>query len=164
MLIVCRIIESLGRFQDEVMLNAINGSQIFFFFFFAIQVRDIDINSFSGEVFSVDLGPFEEALNHSSLIPEEAIQVTMETLANVTASITVPPNLITDLQHEANQSVESQRLSYSVFLSDVLFMSPNQTAQNMSIGTVIIALRLRELVLSETLTTLIDASFRLSEV
>ena len=70
-----RIIESLGRFQDEVVLNATtNGSQVFTREKFAIQVRDVDIDSFSGEVFNVDLGSFEEALILNTSIPEEAIQ------------------------------------------------------------------------------------------
>ena len=90
----------------------------------------------------------------------------MEVLVNVTASISLPPSLLSDLQggEEVRRDDAVQRLSYSVFLTDALFQSPNQTARNLSIGTIIVALRLRSVTENQTLTMPINTTFRINEV
>lgn len=128
---------------------------------FALQVQDITMESFSGETLNVNLGSFEEALSLNSSIPEQALQTTMEVLLNATASITLPPTILTDVQEGEERS---QRLSYSVFLRDILFQSPNQTANNLSIGTIIIALRLRNITVDQTLSVPLNTAFSISRV
>ena len=156
-----RVIKSLGRFQTNFNLSVLNnnGSKVFTRKRFAMQIRDIYIETFRGEIFSVDLGSKEN--RNTSNIPVEALQIhnTVDILANTTASITIPPDFLTHLQPGVNQSMGSQRLSYSVFLTDILFQSPNQ-----SIGTVIIALRLKNLTPNGTASLLVNNTFRLSEV
>ena len=91
----------------------------------------------------------------------------MEVLANATASISLPPSLLSDLQggEEVYRDEAVQRLSYSVFLTDALFQSPNQTARNLSIGTIIVALRLRNvaLTMNQTLTVPVNTTFHIDD-
>ena len=156
-----RILNSLGRFQDEVVLPSnITEPTIYAREIFALQVQDIDIKSFSGEVLNVNLGTFEEALQLSTSISEEALQTTMEVISNATASISLPSTIFSGYQEEENQTV---RLSYSVFLLDALYQSTNQAAKNLSIGTIIVALRLGDTTVNQMQITL-NTTFSVDEV
>ena len=168
-ILILRILNSIGRFQDEVALPPNTTTPIVYAReSFAIQVQDVNAETFSGEALNVDLGSFEEALRLNTSIPEEALLTTMEALVNVTASIAVPSSLLTDLQSLeegiARRALEFQRLSYSVFLTDILFLSPNQSANNLSIGTIILALRLRNITLDQILKMPLNTTFRFSNV
>ena len=160
-----RILSSLGRFQDEVVLPPnTTEPKVYARETFALQVRDVDTKSFSGETFNVDLGSFEEAIHLNTSIPEQALQTTMEVLADATVSITVPREILGGRQNrEIREPDETQRLSYSVFIADTLFQSPNQTSRNnLSIGSIIAAIRLRNV--AAELTVPLNATFRISEV
>ena len=162
-----RILNSLGRFQDEIVLSEnVTAPIVYARKSFALQIQDVTTHSFDGETFNVDLGSFEEALYLNTSIPEKALQSAMEVLANVTASISLPPSLLSDLQGGENiyRDEAVQRLSYSVFLTDALFQSPNQTASNLSIGTIIVALRLKNVTVNQTLTIPINTTFRINKV
>ena len=162
-----RILNSLGRFQDEIVLSKnVTAPIVYAQKSFALQIQDVTTQSFDGETFNVDLGSFEEAIRLNTSIPEKALQTTMEVLVNVTASISLPPSLLSDLQggEEVRRDEAVQRLSYSLFLTDALFQSPNQTARNLSIGTIIVALRLRNVAVNQTLTMPINTNFRINKV
>ena len=162
-----RILNSLGRFQDEIVLSKnVTAPIVYAQKSFALQIQDVTTESFEGEAFNVDLGSFKEAIRLNTSIPQEALQTAMAVLANVTASISLPPSLLSDLQggKEVSRDDAVQRLSYSVFLTDTLFQSPNQTAMNLSIGTIIIALRLRNVTVNQTLTMPINTTFRINNV
>lgn len=157
---ILRILNSLGRFQDEVVITT-NTTKIYTQMTFALQVQDVSTESFSGETLSVDLGSFEEALSLNTSIPEHALQTTMEALSDATASITLPSNIFTAVQGGEKRS---QRLSYGIFLRDILFQSPNQTANNLSIETIIIALRLPNTTVDQTLSVPLNTAFSISRV
>ena len=146
---VFRVLESLSAFLNGVILpeNGTVNRTIFAFKTFALQVVEIDPHQFSGQTFTVNLGTVEDAMNITDKIQEDALvtsQIIMEILTNATASINIPENLINEQQScELNTSVlYSQRLSYSVFLSDILFQDLNQS-QYEEIGSIIIAAQLR---------------------
>lgn len=157
---ILRILNSLGRFQDEVLIPT-NTTKVYTQMTFALQVQDVSTESFSGETLNVDLGSFEEALSLNTSIPEQALQTTMEALSDATASITIPPNILTAVQGGEKRL---QRLSYGVFLKDILFQSPNQTANNLSIETIIIALRLPNITVDQTLSVPLHTAFGISRV
>ena len=162
-----RILNSLGRFQDEIVLSKnVTVPIVYAQKSFALQIQDVTTQSFDGETFNVNLGSFEEAIRLNTSIPEKALQTAMEVLVNVTASISLPPSLLFDLQggEEVRRDEAVQRLSYSLFLTDALFQSPNQTARNLSIGTIIVALRLRNVAVNQTLTMPINTTFRINKV
>ena len=128
---------------------------------YALQVQDIDREVFQGETFNVDLGSVEEAINNTGNIDQDALVTMMETLRYATGSIQVPQSVL-----DVCATAENLRLSYSVFLNYVLFQSPNQTANNLVIGTVVLGIRLR-CALNQTLTNVsmpITLSFRTREV
>ena len=68
-------------------------------------------------------------------------------LADTTASLQLPEDLLDSCnESDVNSnlvSATSQRLSYSVFKSDVLFQNVNQRQLNLSIGSIIVAAQLK---------------------
>ena len=151
------MLESLEHFLDQVEVeqdvNGTNNQTVFAFETFALQIQELDPLKYQGQTFSVDLGSVEEATNMEQRI-EEGDLVTSETVnamdteANTTASIQLPEDLLDgyNLDSCINMtfnltSATPQRLSYSVFLSDVLFQNVNQS--HLKIGSIIVAARLK---------------------
>ena len=68
-------------------------------------------------------------------------------IADTTASLQLPEDLLDSCnESDVNSNLVSttfQRLSYSVFKSDVLFQNVNQRQLNLSIGSIIVAARLK---------------------
>ena len=112
-------------------------------------------------MFSVNLGSLEEARKDNRTIEQENLvtsqlesvtNLNYETddgsrnaMADTTASLQLPEDLL-DSCNDVNSNLVSaipQRLSYSVFKSDVLFQNVNQSLLNLSIGSIIIAARLK---------------------
>ena len=153
--------ESLQNFLDKVEIevdenNTSNSSQtVFAFETFALQVQQLDPEEYKGQVFSVNLGSLKEAIKDNqtieqgNLVPSQLESVTdlslkadndgaRKAMADTTASLQLPQDLL-DLCIDVN--VSSQRLSYSVFKSDILFQNVHQL--NLSIGSLIVAARLK---------------------
>ena len=125
-------------------------------------MNDIDTSSFQGQTLSVDLGSVQEAMSISSSIQEEAIQTISRSKAyqNKTASVQVPASLFRDF----GQSSEQQRLSYSVFVRDTLFQSSDENQSNLTVGSIIVAVRVNGSTASGNLSTPITVTFQASEV
>ena len=68
-------------------------------------------------------------------------------IADTTASLQLPEDLLDSCnESDVNSnlvSTTSQRLSYSIFKSDILFQNVNQRQLNLSIGSIIVAARLK---------------------
>ena len=157
-------------FVDEVQLSPNETVQTFALESFALQIQNVESGSFEGQVFTAKLGSVEEAMNISGLIDRDALvlvslmEALANTTANLTASISIPETLFDDSpgnDTRGNQTV--QRLSYSVFLTDSLFQSPEQAEEDLTIGTIIIAMRLRDTV-NETLSEPVNITFQTSQV
>ena len=159
--IPCRLLDSLTSFTDNLPIS--NSSATFTRKTYALQVNDIDTNKFRGQTLSVDLGSVQEAMSISSSIREEAIQ-TIEgnevPLDNRTASVQVPPSVFRDF----GQSSGHQRLSYSVFVRDTLFQSSDENQSNLTLGSIIVAVRVNGTTASGNLSTPITVTFQASEV
>ena len=134
---------------------------------YALQVQDIDPQLFRGETFSANLGSVDEAQDLSEEISQQALTVNMEMLVNVTitvnttASVRLPDSLFEQLVECGNGTV--QRLSYSVFLTDVLFQSFDQDDTEI-IGTIILGVRLRCAMNNTSLSMPVTVTFQTSEV
>ena len=111
---------------------------------FALQLQDIDLSLFNGQTFSVNLGSVEDAINLNNSIEDflKTSEMVTKVLENTTASVQLPINFLDSAQECANTSmVEQLRLSYFVFLTDILFQSKNQS--RLDIGSIVVAARLR---------------------
>ena len=163
--------ESLQNFLDGVQVEQDENSTsntnqtVFAFETFALQVQQLDPEEYKGQIFSVNLGSLEEARKDNQTIEQENL-VTSElesatnlnhgtvndlrirnVIADTTASLQLPEDLLDSCnESDVNSnlvSTTSQRLSYSVFKSDVLFQNVNQRQLNLSIGSIIVAARLK---------------------
>ena len=98
----------------------------------------------------------------NSNLREAAIQ-TIEgnkVFLNRTASVQVPASVFRDL----GQSDVQQRLSYSVFVRDTLFQSSDENQSNLTVGSIIVAVRVNGSTASGNLSTPINVTFQASEV
>ena len=126
-------------------------------------MQDLDPDSFQGQTFVVDLGPVEEAVNNTGVIDQDALMTANDYTAdnrsdtdslsedtdNSTASLRLSP-LILEECPTTNLSLR-HRLSYSVFLSDVLFLPENRSTNQ--VGSIVVAARLACLQTNKTVLT-----------
>ena len=116
---------------------------------FALQIEEIDTDAFNNQTFTVALGPVEQARNGSNSIDQRALITKdgeMDSARNkreATASMKLPPLLLRGcIDPETNTSSPTssrQRLSYSVFLTDALFLPMNRTLNK--VGSIVVAAR-----------------------
>lgn len=138
-------------FSDSLDLvgNFSEDKVVYGFDTFALQLQDIDPNLFNGQTFSVNLGSVEDAIESNDGIQDflkTSEMVITKVLGNTTASIQLPNNFLDSAQECTDTSMLDQpmdqlRLSYFVFLTDILFQSQNQT--RLDIGSIVVAARLR---------------------
>ena len=156
------MIDSLTSFTDNLIFTN-TTTATFTRKTYALQLHDVDTSNFLGQTLSVDLGSVQEAMSISSNIREEAIQ-TIEGnkvfLNNRTASVQVPASVFQDL----GQNDVQQRLSYSVFVRDTLFQSSDENQSNLTVGSIIVAVRVNGSTASGNLSTPINVTFQASEV
>lgn len=108
---------------------------------YALQLQDIEADSFKGQTFSIDLGSVEQAMNEEGAIEIDSLKTSemiMKVLDNSTAAVQIPENIISDIP-ECGTGL-TLRLIYYVFLTDVLFQSQNENAS--TIGSVILSTRI----------------------
>ena len=124
---------------------------------FALQIQQLDPKDYKGQMFDINLGSLEEAkadnqtidrgaLITSQLEPkQESDNTDTRGIMNsmTTASLQLPKDLLDSCMHsDTNVNLtQTQRLSYSVFKSNVLFQNLNQS--QLSIGSIIVAARLK---------------------
>ena len=159
---LCRLIDSLTSFTDNLMFTN-TTTATFTRKTYALQLHDVDTSNFQGQTLSIDLGSVQEAMSISSNIREEAID-TIEGnkvfLNNRTASVQVPASVFRDL----SQNDVQQRLSYTVFVRDTLFQSSDENQSNLTVGSIIVAVRVNGSSASGNLSTTINVTFQASEV
>ena len=120
-----------------------SSKAVFGFETYALQLQDIDPSLFNGQLFTVNLGSVENAMELNRDIEESLMtsEMAMEVLRNSTASVELPNDLLDSIPGCAGDMNPELRLSYSVFLTDNLFQSP-QTQNKTDIGSIIVAVRL----------------------
>ena len=129
---------SLETFSDSVPLssNATENREVYTLENFAIQVQDVDRDTFEGETLSVDLGTVSEAINRTSEIDASRLVTMMEALSNATASLRVPSAIFNDGSNKA-----TRRLSYSVFTTDTLFQSEETVSGDLTVGSIVVGVK-----------------------
>lgn len=137
-------------FSDMLEVTASNDSFdddkiIFGFKKFALQLQDIDPDVFKGQTLTVDVGSVEDALDSEERFGNslKTSEMVMKVLENSTAAVHLPHSFFSSIMEcmEDDDSNSGQlRLSYSVFLTDILFQSRNQSVD---IGSIIVTTRLR---------------------
>ena len=169
-IIINRLLESLQEFLDKVEVeengnSTINSTKMVFAFeTFALQVQELDPEEYKGQMFSVNLGSLERAREDNQTIEQTALMTSklesvtglkqnqdktdkegvVNAIAGSTASLQLPEDLLDLCNDTSSNNITSavpQRLSYSVFKSDILFQNLNQS--HLSIGSIIIAARLK---------------------
>ena len=130
-----RIFQSLERFANEVAIptNSTNDTLTFALNNFALLLRDVDPRNFLGESFSIDLGAVGEAIQNTDGIDEERL-VTM-LVPNATASAELPELLF----EEDINTLPRQRVTFSVFLTNALFLTPETNCLESAIGSVVLS-------------------------
>ena len=161
--ILFRVLDSLARFSDLLDLSASgNASEVIFGFdTYALQLQDVDPDLFNGQTFTVNLGSVEDALQSNGNLGASlnTSEMVMNILVNhTTSSVKLPENFFTGSMNgsieNGSNSTNELRLSYTVFLTDILFQSPNQSS--VDIGSIVVSTRLS----SEIELNPIEVSFR----
>jgi hypothetical protein len=109
---------------------------------YALQLQDVDPSLFNGQTFAINLGSVEDAIGHNGAIEDGLLisEKVMELFQNSTASVQLPSNF---LGSTAECAMDMRpRLSHSVFLTDVLFQSPQTRSRDVGIGSIIVTVRL----------------------
>lgn len=167
-----RLLESLRIFSENAPIgattgngsnNASTGLENFIVYAldnFGLILEDIDVDNFTGEAFSVDLGPVKEAIQSSGGIDEDSLIRMATALPNATTAVVVPKTLFdTDTHYQNvasrynstdsesvsltnNTSVHTHRLIFSVFLQSGIFQNEKINCSKKAIGSVIASLQL----------------------
>ena len=147
-----RVLDSLENFHDRVILsddeNNTFQERVFAFETFALQLQEVDHETYQAQTFTVNLESIEDISNISGKIPVESlmIQDTVTVMENTTASIQLPDDLLdhlvdcNEVNTSAGNTTLTRRLSYSVFLSNALFQSTE--VNKYELGSVIVAARM----------------------
>ena len=162
-----RLLESLRDFSENAPIGAttMNGSNnasrdlenfiVYAFDNFGLILEDVDAENFTGEAFSVDLGPVKEAVQENGRISEESLIRMATALPNATAAVVVPDSLFDSDTHYQNislhynssgsesvsftnnTSVHAHRLIFSVFLQNSIFQNEMTDCSKKAIGSII---------------------------
>lgn len=128
--ILYRILQSLKNFQNSVVLDSGIGNLTFTHNNFAIVLTDsYSPHERPQSTFRVSLGSAEEGVCNSEQILQDQISVPSDSTAIVTGSITL---------HRCIDNTVSRRISYSLFRTDALFLTPATTSGQYTIGSVIL--------------------------
>ncbi len=136
-------------FSDLLDLSALtntSGEVTFGFDNYALQLQDLDPDFFKGQIFTVNLGSAEEALQSNGNLGESlnTSQTVLDILVNqATSSVKLYQNFFADSMNSSMENISNStnkiRLSYTVFLTDILFQSRNESVD---IGSIIVSTRL----------------------
>lgn len=134
---ICRILQGLNRFADLVPPDNQTGNFTYTLNQFAILALDSSpINHTCHQFFSVHLGPVRDAVSSRDMIPENQLLVTAEPISNATGSIDLQ-----DVNSCLLNNCSGQRISYSVFRTDALFLTPETVCTDFTIGSIILGVR-----------------------
>lgn len=143
----------MARFSDSLEVTVSDNSSdanklLFGYDTYALQLQNTDTEKFKGQTFTVNLGSVEDALQSGERFQDslKTSEMVMQVLDNSTAAVQLSDNFFNMISEcsETDLSTSTstrQRLSYVVFLTDILFQSFNQS--RIDIGSIIVSTRLR---------------------
>ena len=91
------------------------------------------------QVFSADLGPVSNAVSSNQTIATHQLLVKDVPISNTTGSISSQ-----DLYSCSLSSNSTQRISYSVFRTDALFLTQDTACSRFSVGSIILGVRVKD--------------------
>lgn len=130
----CRILQGLNRFVDLVPADNQTGNFTYTMNQFAIIA--VDSNQTWNRYFGAQLGPVRDAVSSKNTIPGDQLLVTADPISNVTGSIDLQ-----DINSCLPSNYSGHRISYSVFRTDALFLTPETVCTNFTLGSVILGVR-----------------------
>lgn len=131
-----RILQSLILFQDKAVIGSDRENLTFARNNFAIIISDREPqthNENDEQTFSVEFGSPEEAVCNSTPISERQLVVSSQSSEYATGSVSIPNTL--------KGRAGAQRVSYSLFRTDLLFLTPEITSNDYAIGSIIMGVR-----------------------
>ena len=143
-----RILQGLKRFLDLIPVNNETGNVTFTlnnFGIIALETSSLD----QTQSFSVDLGPVVNAMTSSEVISSTQLLVENSPLEDVTASISLQ-NLSSCV------GSGSQRIAYSVFRTDALFLTPDTACTRFTVGSIILGVRVNDTRGCNTTSVIVD--------
>ena len=143
-----RILQGLNRFLDLIPVNNETGNVTFTlnnFGIIALETSSLD----QTQSFSVDLGPVVNAMTSSEVISSTQLLVENSPLEDVTASISLQ-NLSSCV------GSGSQRIAYSVFRTDALFLTPDTACTRFTVGSIILGVRVNDTRGCNTTSVIVD--------
>ena len=132
--------QGLNRFLDLIPVNNETGNVTFTlnnFGIIALETSSLDQTE-PGQAFSADLGPVTNAVSSSETIVIDQLLVTSKPISNVTGSISLQ-NLSSCV------GSGSQRIAYSVFRTDALFLTPDTACTRFTVGSIILGVRVNDI-------------------
>ena len=130
----CRILQGLNRFLDLVPVDNETGNATFTlnnFGVIALLINDTNTQ----QTFSANLGPVSNAVSSNDTISGEQLLVTSEPISNTTGSLSHSLD-------SCSQDSSSQRVAYSVFRTNALFLTPETACEQFTVGSVIVGVRI----------------------
>ncbi len=106
---------------------------------YAILVKRLDNPTvFDGETFSAVLGTADNtsALPGTNDIVKTAVMT--DALPNATVSVKVPPSVF-DIIPDPEKCIQSDRIFYTIFTRNTLFLTPETDCDEFAIGSVVVA-------------------------
>ena len=150
-ILFCRILQGLNRFLDLIPINNETGNVTFTlnnFGIIALETSSLDQTE-PGQAFSADLGPVTNAVSSSEAIVTDQLLVTSKPISNVTGSISLQ-NLSSCV------GSGSQRIAYSVFRTDALFLTPDTACTRFTVGSIILGVRVNDIRGCNTTSVTVD--------
>lgn len=126
----------MSLFQDKAVIVSDRENLTFARNNFAIIISDLEPlthNENDEQTFSVQFGSPEEAVCNSTPISERQLAVSSQPSPYTTGSVSIPDTL--------KGRAGAQRVSYSVFRTDLLFLTPKITGNDYTIGSIIVGVR-----------------------
>ena len=160
-----RLLTTINDFTDNVQVSNTTNSTTFVQRSYAIRITNINTNEFVGETLTFNLGSVDDVMSGDSVINSSAITTVAGTEQNVrgavTAAVRIPMSIFEELGVNNN---EVQRLSYSVFTLGTLFQSSDVNQSNLTLGSVVVSIRVNGTGDTQTLTNPIEVLFQPSQV
>ena len=131
-----RILQGLNRFVDLVPVDNQTGNVTFTLNNFGLIALDTNLlNQTTVQAFSANLGPVTVAVSSREIISANQLLVTADPISNATGSIEIQDLTSCPLLNS------SQRIAYSVFHTDALFLTPETGCTNFTVGSIILGVR-----------------------
>ena len=134
--------QGLNKFLDLVPVDNTDNATFTLTNFGIVVVETSSLNQTTDtqqQIFSADLGPVSNAVSSNKTIATHQLLVKDVPISNTTGSISSQ-----DLYSCSLSSNSTQRISYSVFRTDALFLTPDAACSRFVVGSIILGVRVND--------------------